>query len=133
MYQRFQLAGGDSPKKKEEGTAEVVPVDLYARPASDKSEKDKATLAPEETFFEGPPSWTEVLLPAVSVLTVIGIVPFAASLTRQAWVKYKITSRRISVTSGFNGQVAWLLRLLLSHLAHVFITNISRFNAEDPL
>jgi len=68
------------------------------------SEKEKAILAPEETFFEGPPSWTEVVIPAISILTVIGIVPFVATLSRQAWVKYKITSRRISVTSGFNGQ-----------------------------
>jgi len=67
------------------------------------SEKEKAILAPEETFFEGPPSWTEVIIPAISILTVLGIFPFAASLARQAWVRYKITSRRISIQSGFQG------------------------------
>ena len=43
-------------------------------------------------------------MPGLSVLTVIGIVPFAAAAARQAWVKYKITSRRISVQSGVGGQ-----------------------------
>mmetsp|Transcript_11701 Transcript_11701/g.35084 ORF Transcript_11701/g.35084 Transcript_11701/m.35084 type:complete len:209 (+) Transcript_11701:37-663(+) len=60
-------------------------------------------LEPETVFFEGPPSWTELILPGISVLTVIGIVPFAAALSRQVWVKYKVTSRRISVQSGFGG------------------------------
>ena len=42
-------------------------------------------------------------MPTVSILTVIGIIPAAASWARQAWVRYKITTRRIRVTSGFNG------------------------------
>jgi hypothetical protein len=37
-------------------------------------------------------------------LTVVGIVPAAAAWARQAWVRYKITSRRIRVTSGINGK-----------------------------
>lgn len=74
-----------------------------ATPAVPASDKQAAILEPETVFFEGAPSWTEVVVPAISVLTVIGIIPFVAALTRQAWVRYKITSRRISVTSGFNG------------------------------
>ena len=65
---------------------------------------EKAVLEPETLFFEGPPSKTELIVPGLSVLTVIGIVPFAAAAARQAWVKYKITSRRISVQSGVGGQ-----------------------------
>lgn len=65
--------------------------------------KEAAQLAPETLFFEGPPSWTELVLPGISILTVIGIVPFAAAVARQIWVKYKITSRRISVQSGLGG------------------------------
>jgi len=34
---------------------------------------------------------------------VIGIIPFSAALARQVWVRYKITSRRISVQSGIGG------------------------------
>lgn len=34
----------------------------------------------------------------------VGIIPAAAAWARQAWVRYKITSRRIRVTSGINGK-----------------------------
>jgi hypothetical protein len=35
---------------------------------------------------------------------VVGIIPAAAAWARQAWVRYKITSRRIRVTSGIGGK-----------------------------
>jgi Bacterial PH domain len=66
--------------------------------------KSAATLTPEETFYEGPPAITETIVPTVSILTVIGIIPAAAAWARQAWVRYKITSRRIRVTSGVGGK-----------------------------
>ncbi|GAB5036954.1 ribonuclease p [Nannochloropsis oceanica] len=68
------------------------------------SDKDSMKLEPEVVFFEGPPHWSEVVVPAISILTVIGIIPFASSVARQIWVKYKITSRRVSVTSGVGGK-----------------------------
>lgn len=68
------------------------------------AKKSAAALAPEETFYEGPPAITETIAPTVSILTVIGIIPAAAAWARQAWVRYKITSRRIRVTSGVNGK-----------------------------
>jgi len=61
-------------------------------------------LEAETVFFEGPPSPTEIIFPALSILTVIGIVPFVSALSRQFWVKYKFTSRRISIQSGFGGK-----------------------------
>lgn len=64
----------------------------------------KSSLAPEEIFYEGPPAITETLAPTLSILTVVGIIPAAAAWARQAWVRYKITNRRIRVTSGMNGQ-----------------------------
>lgn len=66
--------------------------------------KAAATLTPEEVFYEGPPAITETLIPTISILTVIGIIPAAASWARQLWVKYKITDRRIRVNSGVNGK-----------------------------
>jgi len=66
--------------------------------------KAAATLTPEEVFYEGPPAITETLIPTISILTVIGIVPAAASWARQLWVRYRITSRRIRVNSGVNGK-----------------------------
>jgi len=65
----------------------------------------------EQTFWEGAPSATETIIPGISVLTVVGVIPFAASLARQAWTRYKITNRRLEVASGFQGkdvvQVTW--------------------------
>jgi Bacterial PH domain len=64
----------------------------------------KVNLAPEEVFYEGPPAITETIVPTASILTVIGVIPAAAAWARQAWVRYKITSRRIRVTSGIAGK-----------------------------
>jgi len=88
------------------------------RPKKSKQPKEKvkapapvSTLAPEQTFFEGAPSITETLIPGLSLFTVVGVIPFTASLARQAWTKYKFTNRRIEVASGFQGkdvvQVLW--------------------------
>lgn len=66
--------------------------------------RQKSTLEPERTFYDGPPAWTELVVPALSLLTVIGIIPFVAMLLRQWWVRYRITSRRIAVRSGFRGR-----------------------------
>jgi hypothetical protein len=61
-------------------------------------------LTPEEVFYEGPPAITETIAPTISILTVVGIIPAAAAWARQAWVRYKITTRRIRVTSGIGGK-----------------------------
>merc|ERR1719271_602142 len=71
--------------------------------AAPEATKSASALAPETLFFEGPPSITEMVLPAISIITIIGVVPFLAAAARQVWVKYKITSRRISVQSGLGG------------------------------
>mmetsp|Transcript_19589 Transcript_19589/g.29054 ORF Transcript_19589/g.29054 Transcript_19589/m.29054 type:complete len:221 (-) Transcript_19589:99-761(-) len=68
-----------------------------------KKQKAAVSLAPEEVYYEGPPAITETILPTISILTVVGIVPAAAAWARQAWVRYKITSRRIRVQSGVGG------------------------------
>merc|ERR1712127_433585 len=72
--------------------------------ASAAPAKAAATLAPEEMFYEGPPAITETLAPTLSIVTVVGIVPAAAAWARQAWVRYRITNRRIRVTSGVGGK-----------------------------
>jgi len=91
-----------------------------ARPKKTKTkgpkEKVKAaaptqTIVPEQTFYEGAPSKSELIIPGISVLTVVGIIPFSAALARQAWTQYKITNRRLQVSSGFQGnevvQATW--------------------------
>ena len=72
---------------------------------STTDKKNKFKLDPETVFFEGPPSISEVILPALSIITVLGIVPFISSVSRQAWVRYKFTSRRVSIQSGIGGKV----------------------------
>lgn len=77
----------------------------------------------ETIFFESSPSLSELIIPFISILTVIGIIPFIATLFRQFWVRYTITNRRISVDSGFNRK---------NHIEIVYrdikkITYISRF------
>lgn len=68
-------------------------------------------LVPEQTFWEGPPSITETFIPGLSLFTVVGVIPFTASLARQAWTRYKITNKRLEIASGFQGkdvvQVIW--------------------------
>merc|ERR1711990_720284 len=89
-----------------------------ARPKKSKQPKEKvkgpapsAILVPEQTFFEGAPSITETLIPGLSLFTVVGVIPFTASLARQAWTRYKITNKRLEIASGFQGkdvvQVTW--------------------------
>jgi hypothetical protein len=72
--------------------------------SSTPTKKASASLTPEETFYEGPPAITETIVPTISILTVVGIIPAAAAWARQAWVRYKITSRRIRVNSGIGGK-----------------------------
>ena len=57
-------------------------------------------LVPEQTFFEGAPSITETFIPGLSLFTVVGVIPFSASLARQAWTRYKITNKRMEIQSG---------------------------------
>lgn len=105
--------------EKKEGEVDLATVEMLGRgaakakrgkrkggPVAKKVGKDKSsvTLAPEEIHYEGPPAITETIIPTVSILTVLGIVPAIASWSRQAWVRYKITTRRIRVVSGIGGK-----------------------------
>lgn len=99
---------GDAPDIFDEDTPSLADeiAELEGSSGSEKKKrKPKVKLEAEITFFEGPPSPTEILLPALSILTVIGIIPFTAALARQIWVRYKFTSRRISIQSGIGGKM----------------------------
>jgi hypothetical protein len=41
--------------------------------------KAAVSLAPEEVFYEGPPAITETIIPTISILTIVGIIPAIAS------------------------------------------------------
>ena len=89
-----------------DGASKARPKKQKTKQPKEKVKAPAAALAvePEVTFFEGPPSATEMIIPGVSILTVVGIIPFAASAARQAWTRYKFTNRRIEVASGFQGK-----------------------------
>ncbi|GJQ08406.1 hypothetical protein GpartN1_g849.t1 [Galdieria partita] len=76
-----------------------------------KMKQTSAKKREEIIVYKGGPSWTELIVPTVSLLTVVGIFPFLATVARQLWVRYQLTSNRIVVDSGFRGkqhvQVNW--------------------------
>jgi hypothetical protein len=90
----FYFNFGQAKRGKRKGGPASVPV----------VKKAAVSLAAEEIYYEGPPAITETFAPTLSILTVVGIIPAAAAWARQAWVRYKITTRRIRVTSGINGK-----------------------------
>jgi len=94
----------EAVEKMGKGAAKVKRGKRKGETSSPTTTKASATLTPEETFYEGPPAITETIAPTISILTVVGIVPAAAAWARQAWVRYKITNRRIRVTSGIGGK-----------------------------
>ena len=58
----------------------------------------------EQIFFEGPPAKEDLLLNLLAGLTLIGLPFTFGALVRALWVRYKITTRRISVTGGWLGR-----------------------------
>lgn len=84
---------------------------MMAKKKKKKKEKNRGPqlptrkeLDPEMIFFEGKPSPAELIAPTLSIVTIIGILPFVSSVYRQATVKYKFTNKRLSIASGFQGQ-----------------------------
>ncbi|MCP9801448.1 PH domain-containing protein [Synechococcus sp. RedBA-s] len=58
----------------------------------------------ETTFYEGGPARGDLLFNLLLGLTLIGI-PFAvAAIVRALWLRFRITSRRISVSGGWLGR-----------------------------
>ena len=58
----------------------------------------------EDTFYEGGPAVGDLILNLLLGLTLIGL-PFAVgAIVRAIWLRFNITSRRISVTGGWMGR-----------------------------
>jgi hypothetical protein len=58
----------------------------------------------ETTFYEGGPARGDLIVNLIFGLTIIGI-PFAVgAIVRAIWLRYRITSRRISVSGGWMGR-----------------------------
>ena len=63
------------------------------------------TISPnEEVFYEGGPANSDLIINLMAGITLIGLPFTFGALVRALWVRYKITTRRISVTGGWLGR-----------------------------
>ena len=58
----------------------------------------------EETFYEGGPASSDLIINLLAGTTLIGLPFTFGAVVRALWVRYKITTRRISVTGGWFGR-----------------------------
>jgi hypothetical protein len=62
------------------------------------------TSIQEETFYEGGPARGDLIFNLLLGLTLIGL-PFAVgAIVRAVWLRFNVTTRRISVTGGWMGR-----------------------------
>ena len=58
----------------------------------------------EDIFYEGGPANGDLVINLLAGITLIGLPFTFGALVRAFWVRYKITTRRISVTGGWFGR-----------------------------
>ena len=58
----------------------------------------------EKIFYEGGPANGDLIINLIAGITLIGLPFTFGALVRALWVRYKITTRRISVTGGWLGR-----------------------------
>ena len=62
------------------------------------------TIPNEDIFYEGGPANEALAVNLLAGITLIGLPFTFGALVRALWVRYKITTRRISVTGGWLGR-----------------------------
>ena len=58
----------------------------------------------EEIYYEGGPHIGDLVINGLIGLTLIGLPLAVGAIVRALWLRYRITSRRISVTGGWMGR-----------------------------
>lgn len=58
----------------------------------------------EEIFYEGGPHRGELVINCLIGLTILGLPLTVGAIVRALWLRYRITSRRVSVTGGWMGR-----------------------------
>lgn len=58
----------------------------------------------EETFYEGGPHVGDLIINILLGFTVICLPLTVGAIVRSIWLRYRITSRRVSVTGGWQGR-----------------------------
>ena len=81
--------------------AATQPVTKPAAPAPAEPAKGSSG---ETVFYEGGPARGDLILSLLIGLTLIGLPIAIGSIVRALWLRYRITSRRISVSGGWLGR-----------------------------
>ena len=58
----------------------------------------------EEVYYEGGPHVGDLIINLLVGLTLIGLPLAVGAIVRALWLRYRITSRRVSVTGGWMGR-----------------------------
>ena len=61
-------------------------------------------VSTEKTFFEGGPATADLMINLLAGITLIGLPFTFGAIVRALWVRYTITTKRISVTGGWFGR-----------------------------
>ena len=75
-----------------------------ASPVAQPAKGAPGPVIQEEVFLEGGPAWGDLVTNLLFGLTLIGI-PFAVgAIVRALWLRFRITSRRVTVSGGWLGR-----------------------------
>ena len=58
----------------------------------------------EETFYQGGPAKSDLIINLLAGLTILGIFFTFAAVVRALWLRYKITNKRITINGGWFGK-----------------------------
>jgi len=58
----------------------------------------------EEVFYEGGPAKSDLIINLLAGITLVGLPFTVGALVRALWVRFKITTRRVTVTGGWFGR-----------------------------
>ena len=59
---------------------------------------------PEDTFYEGGPAKGDLIFNILLAFTLLGLPLTVAAVVRALWLRFRITSRRVSVSGGWMGK-----------------------------
>ena len=58
----------------------------------------------EETFYEGGPAKSDLIINLLAGITILGLPFTFAAIVRALWLRYKITNKRITIDGGWFGK-----------------------------
>jgi len=58
----------------------------------------------EEVFYEGGPAKVDLIINLIAGISLVGLPFTFGALVRALWIRYRITSKRVSITGGWFGK-----------------------------